>query len=223
MSIAIVPNGSLIADYVLDSANNDSTRSSVPNTLGDLMVLLERNPPKSFPMLGTTASLIAAFFDSSFEETTIDRVNQMRGRFRRYLETRKYAENSIRSYVNYVRILIGSARQFGWRPNQTAPKEWQQVLALAPGRKCTDIARYLSQTKKSPGDVTIEDVESWADLRLHEGVSYSGVSDKKGLFWRLLRECNCNRNLPLSITKVTQYGILLASFPSPCALRLRVC
>jgi len=215
MSIAIVPNGSLIADYVLDSANNDSTRSSVPNTLGDLMVLLERNPPKSFPMLGTTASLIAAFFDSSFEETTIDRVNQMRGRFRRYLETRKYAENSVRSYVNYARMLTGLARQHGWRPNQTAPKEWQQVLALAPGKKCTDIARYLAQIKKTPSDVTIEDVESWAELRLEEGVSYNVVTAKKGLFWRLLRECGSNDNLPLSITKLTQYGIPFGQFPQP--------
>jgi hypothetical protein len=177
------------------------------------MVLLERNPPKSFPMLGTTVSLIAAFFDSSFEETTMDRVNQMRGGFRRYLETRKYAQNSVRSYVNYARMLIGLARQYGWRPDQTAPKEWQQVLALASRKKCTDIARYLAQVKKTPNDVTIEDVEYWADLRLQEGVSYTLVRAKKGLFWRLLMESGCNDNLPVSITRVAHYGVPLDQFP----------
>ena len=175
MNSSILQNGSPIACEVLDSSEIAAARNSAPNTLTDLMVLLRDNPPKSFPMLQSTASLIAKFLDATFDEITLDRVNEMRGRFRRYLETRRNAENSIRSYVNYARILIKMARKFGWRPGQAAPKEWQQILALAPGKKCTDIARYLSQIKKTPGDVTIEDVESWAELRLLEPMKRSTI------------------------------------------------
>lgn len=213
MSVATVQNGSQIAHKELDSATNGSSLSAAPNTLSDVMVLLEKSPPKSLPMLETTSSHVAGYFGLPFEEITMDRVNEMRGRFRQYLEKSPYTENSVRSYVNYVRVLIRLAGEFGWRPGQSAPKEWQQVLALAPKSKCTDVARYLALVKETPGDVTAEDVESWAELRLQQGVSYPVVTNKKGRFWRLLMECNCKERVPASIKRVRSYRIPLGQFP----------
>ena len=84
---------------------------------------------------------------------------------------------------------------------------------MAPKKKCTDLALYLARTKNSPREVTVHDVDSWAELRVQQGVTYKLVNLKKGRFWGLLRDCKANNNLPRSVTQATGYGIPLEQFP----------
>lgn len=151
MNFATLRSGTPIAPQILESSTNDATPTPAPNTLHDLMVLLEKNPPKHHRMLRSTAAVIAAkFFHQSLEEITLDRIAQMRGQFRRRLEAEKYTEHSVRSYVNYARILIKIARDLGWRPGRNLPQEWQHILPLARKTKCADVVHYLAQSKNSP-------------------------------------------------------------------------
>ena len=216
MNCATLRSGTSIAQQMLESSTTDATPAPAPTTLHDLMVLLEKNPPKHYRMLRSTAAVVAAkFFNLSLEAITLDRVAEMRGQFRRRLEAEKYTENSVRSYVNYVRILIRISRNLGWRPGQNLPQEWQRILPLARKRKCADIVHYLAQTTKSPKDVTINEMEEWLDVRLQEGLKYNGQRDKKNRFWRLLKDCGWHANLPISIVRVASYGIRLDQCPEP--------
>jgi hypothetical protein len=171
MNIANVQNGSQIAVERHGSSIDCAHSTSRLTTLHELLAVLENDPPKSLPMLRSTASKVAEFYKLRLEEVSLDRVHQMRGQFRRYLEARTYAENSIRSYVNYAHILMQQARKFGWRPYQSLPEAWQQILALASKKKCTDPARSLALVRRTPQDVTVEDVDAWGERAFGQGAS----------------------------------------------------
>lgn len=213
--IASAPPGSSVscADKCDTPSTNDLSIASAPTTLHDLMERLQKNPPKSYPMLKSTAGAVAGFFKAPANEIELDRVAAMRGQFRRHLKASRYSENSVRSYVNYVRILIKMARDLGWRPGQSLPKEWQSVLALASKRKCTAAVHFLALIRKSPKDVTVEDVEGWVEARFLEGISYRGARDAKGRFWQLLRDCGYSANIPAYILRARKYGIPYEKFP----------
>ena len=178
MNCAILPCGTSIASQVLDSSTTDAEPTPVPNTLHDLMVLLEKNPPTHHRMLRSTAAIVAAkFFNLPLEEITLDQVAQMHGLFRRRLEAEKYTENSVRSYVDYVCMLIRMARDLGWCPGKNLPPEWRKILPLAQKIKCADIVHYIAQTTKSPKDVTANEVENWLEMRLQHGLNYTVQRD----------------------------------------------
>jgi integrase len=219
MNVAILQNGAQLAKDGRVASGND-TRTASPITLSELLGILATNPPKSFSMLRSTAAQIANLCNQPIEEITLDRVLEMRRPFRRYLEQRPYAENSIRSYVNYGRILIQMALKEGWRPYQNLSQDWLRVLALASRRKCTDPVRFLSIAKTNPRDVTPEDVENWAQIRLQEGASRKVVSLKKARLWNLLKECGITDHTPLSNIRAQAYCVPFQQFPQE--LRLEV-
>lgn len=205
--------GSQIAPVPLNSTGDFAQQSATPKTLSDLLIILAADPPKTWPMLQSTASKLAEYCGKPLEGTTLDQIFETRGQFRRYLEKAPYTENSVRSYVNYVRILLQMAVALGWQPGHVITQEWQEVLAQAPARKCLDVARYFSRVKKSPRDVTANDVEAWAEGRLKEGASFTNVRTKRGQFWRLLKDFGCNNNLPPSVLRVRSYQIPFDQFP----------
>src|ERR1019366_4350074 len=125
MTSPVLPIGTPIASDVRDPSANSTLEASDLRTLGDLLRRLEENPPPAFRMLRATCSLLGVYLNGSTEDVLLDSVEQTRDGFRPFLEGRKYAGNSIRSYVNFRRILLKSAREFGWNPNDAVPEEWR--------------------------------------------------------------------------------------------------
>ena len=112
-------------------------------------------------------------------------------------------------------MLIQKARCFGWRSYQNLSREWQQVLSLAPKKMCTDAARFLAGVKKNPNDVTSDDADHWAEIRLQEGLSHKYLNQAKGRFWKLLRECGMTDYRPLSNIQTEAYHTPLEQLPRP--------
>ena len=85
----------------------------------------------------------------SVDALLVDDVHRVKDTFAKFLRGRKYKKNSVRSYVNYSRILLAEARALGWTPNANASRSWQPVIALAVAQNCEDLARDLArkQTK----------------------------------------------------------------------------
>jgi hypothetical protein len=67
------------------------------------------------------------------------------------------------SYVYQLRVLLKTARRFGWDPDATASDEWQPILELAAEKKLLGIARHFSRITKTPAEVTLEEVDRWGD------------------------------------------------------------
>src|ERR1039457_6986539 len=100
MTISNVHSGSQIAQEFPTSSQTDHNL----NTLADLLDRLQEQPPKTFSMLRTTCSILVSYQGKPANEILLDSVFGAKDGLRAFLESRKYSENSIRSYVNYVRI-----------------------------------------------------------------------------------------------------------------------
>ena len=213
MTTSVIPFGTQIASDIRDSSANCADAARALKTLENLLDILGEKPPPAFPMLKTTSALLAAYLDQPISQITIDSVNESRDGFRRFLKGRKNKENSIRSYVNYARILLRIAAELGWKPNHAVPEEWRTVLALAKERKCETLANYIATVKKRPRDVSIEDVDHWVQMRSQQGNSYNELRRRRSRFWRLLRDCGCTEQTPICLLREKNYGVPLAQFP----------
>jgi integrase len=209
MTVEILQNGSEIAFEVRDSAENNAT----PTTLADLLAIWVENPPREAAMLRNTCVRLADYHRAPVREVTIDEVEQERKGFRPYLEGRKYSENSIRTYVNHVRILVNYASAAGWQPVDRSSPEWNRVVQLAAEHKCADLARHLLTIRNHPREVTSEDVDQWV-LATARHSAYQSTLRKKLRFWRILRDCGYITKLPKCLLREKNYGIPIQNFPA---------
>src|SRR6266852_721581 len=214
MACSILPFGAQIAQAVRSPSGTSKSEVPDPKTHDDLLARLEENPPRGFAMLRTTCSLLAAYLNESPRNVLLTTVDETRDGFRPFLERRKYTGNSVRSYLNYRRILLTAAKDLGWKPLETVPEPWREVLALAVDRKCTDIVKDIARIRTMPGEVTILDVDRWVELKIAQNRSYAWAVGRKKRFWRLLRDLGCMAETPKCILRESNYGVPLEQFPS---------
>ena len=110
-------------------------------------------------------------------------IEARRGGFRQFLVgrgLRGYKENSVRTFVNQMNILLKTARKLGWNPENHVSEEWKCLLALAAERKVRDIVRHFSLITRTPGEVTIEAVQQWGESKNPGGhaIRHSGVEEE---------------------------------------------
>lgn len=219
---SILLNGSQIANDLRSSAESCADPANSPNTMAELLAVLTVKPPKSLPMLRSTCAKLAVYLETPVDQLLIDTVHEGRDGFRDFLVAAPYKENSIRSYVNLLRILLELAATHGWKPDDAAPVKWRAVLALAEEKNCADLARYLSRVRVSPKDVLVEDAERWVEMMIQKRRSYDTTRAKVGRFWRLLRDCGCLNpdQTPVTLLREKNFGTPLERFPE--ALKLEV-
>lgn len=214
MTCTFVQNGSAIAAELRDSSENSASSPIAPRTLADLLAIWSENPPRQVSMLRHTCALLADYHGTTVHDLTIDAVEQRRKSFRAFLEGRKNKENSIRTYVNYVRILLNLAREAGWELSDTTSTDWRCVIALADEQHCGDLARSLASIRKSPRDVTFEDVDCWVHEMAKQRLAYGTALSRRKSFWRIVRDCGFAKKLPPCILREENYGIPVEKFPA---------
>ena len=129
-----------------------------------------------------------------------------------FLESRTYEENSIRTYVNQVRLLINYAVAAGWQPVEMTSPPWRPVLQLAKDRKCLELTQYLITIRKRPREVTFEDVAEWMRLTMQRGKSEVTTWKKSSNLWRILRDSGYASKVPTYLLRKENYGIRSAIF-----------
>jgi len=214
MSSVFVPIGSAIATEAPSPSSLGAKPRHKLETLGELLEHLERIPSRSLPMLRTTASHLAAFHQKQISDISIADLVNRREQFRLFLEARKYAQKSVRSYLNFLRILTLAVADLGWKYEDLVPRAWLPVLRLAPKRKCTNTVRDLAKIQNSPGDITERDVEQWVELSVQQGVSFHLARKKKSSFWCLLRELGYTKHLPAMMLRAKTYRLAFDDFPA---------
>ena len=192
-----------------NSSDQDAVVGVSIRTTGDLLARLQEKPPRSFSMLKTTCGLLGMYLNQPGDQILFDTINDKRKGFRSFLVNRKYAENSIRTYVYQLGILLRAARRFGWKPDDAAPEPWKRLLELAAEMKLMDITRHFSRTTKTPAEVTIEDVDRWGESRIQDGILFTKVAAKKNRFWRLLQHTGWTTFNPPSLMRLNKYGVPL--------------
>ncbi len=213
MTIASLHFGTENALERHDSSPDCVANADTLTSMADILRELAKDPPPQLRMLRSTCAQFAAYQNTAPEQITINAMDQNKGGFRAYLETRKYKENSVRTYVNFVRILLNYARVLGHDLSREVPEAWREVLALSNAQRCGAIALHLMRTRKDPRDVTIEDVNSWLAMISREGLAFLYAQKKTTHFWRILRECGCTNQNPMCFVREKRYGVRLRDFP----------
>ncbi len=206
-------NGTLTATIVRNSSAEDQNPARNIRTLADLLNTFQRDPPSNIAMLRTTSAHLAKFIGKQLDEILLDSILDVKDRFRRYLESSPYKEASIRSYVNYARILIKQAQARGWRPGDGLSEQWLSIVETAKKKRCGVLARSMAKLGKAPGEITAADVERWIADRVQQGCSFKYEKAKKRLFWRLLRDGAYHPEGTSFPLQAPRYGIPLDRLP----------
>jgi integrase len=206
-------SGTQIASEMRLPSPSAQSVAIVPNTIADLLSLLEAAGTKGMPMLRTTSGVLATYLSTSTDRLTIQSVFDAKDSFRPYLVGRKYAENSIRTYVNHAKILIKSASSFGWGSVDTVPPEWQEVLAQAKSQKIRkNIVKYLAKIRPTPSEVTTGDASRWMEEKIRTNSSMPMTDVTVDWLFRTLRKLGvAGPGIKMAATK---YQIPLAEFPN---------
>ena len=213
MTFTTIQNGAQSAYAIPDSSKPLAVSRTEVRSLADLLIQLNNEPTSQLPMLRSTAAKVAAFLGKSVEEVSLDLVHAHREGFRPFLQSQRYKEGSIRSYVNYLRILMQSAEELGWGPFMHQSSEWKPVLDLAKKNYCLALAKVLAETKKTPADVTQDDLNRWAEVSIARGIRYVTVKSRVNAAWRTLISCGYTRNAPPSFLRRKNYGVPVSEFP----------
>ena len=213
MNGIILRNGTEIASDLRGSSNQAELTVTSPQTTGDLLAILEEERPRSLAMIKTTCGLLGTYLDLRGDQIPLTTINSRRGGFRQFLSARRYTENSVRTYVNQVRVLLKAARRLGWNPDCAVSEQWSSLLMLAPKLRLRDIVEHFSRITNSPTTVTFEDVDRWGESRIQDGILYTTVASKKNRFWRLLQKMGWTSRIPQQQMKLTRYGVPLDQLP----------
>ena len=214
MNQATVLIGTPIAPHFRSSSTKSTVGDSTIETLGELLDIWEACPPRELPMLRTISSLLAAFLGKSPNQIMIDTVSESRDGFRAYLVTRTYAKNSVRSYVNYVRILLESATALGWKEGIALDREWVCVQEHVTSHECSKMINHFSHSGKTPSAITTADTERFVQDAVEEGLSYRGARRQSNVFWRILLDYGLTTQAPLGAVRKERYGISMEDMPA---------
>jgi integrase len=214
MNFAQLLDGTEIALPTRDSSEIVAERTVPVKTTGDLLSIYAGKPGRTSKMLRTVCGHLGRYLDLPGDQIPIDLIETRKRAFRPFLESRRYAENSIRTYVNQQRYLLNVARRHGWNPIGNPRDAWLPLLEIAPDKGLTDIVRHFSNCTNSPKEVTKEAVDKWGDARIRDGLMFTTVATKRNQFWRLLEKTGWLTSTPAHMLKYTPYGIPLKEMPA---------
>lgn len=194
---------------LLISSDSGPNQFAPVQTTGDLLEILDENPPRGYAMLRTTCGLLGRYLDLPGNQIPFDMIELRKCGFRPFLQDRRYTEASIRSYVYQQRRLLKAAMQHGWDPDGHPNEVWKPLCNAAVREHLTDIVRYFARSTKSPKEVTKESVDAWGEARIRDGLKFTTVAIKKNHFWSLLVRTGWLTETPNHLRKFNSYSIPL--------------
>lgn len=213
MNCAQIQNGTEIALPVHDASVTDALLPVHVKTTGDLLEILEKNPPRFFRMLKTACGHLGRYLDLPGDQIPFDLIEARKRGFRPFLEGRRYSDNTIKTYIYQQRRLLKTAIQHGWNPKGNPASAWLPLFEEAAKERITDVVRHFANCTKTPKEVTKEAVDSWGKERIKDGLLFTTVATKKNDFWRLLQRRGWLESKPVHMLKFTPYSIPLAEMP----------
>ena len=94
-------------------------------TTGDVLARQQEKLTRTLlAMQRTTCGLLGHYHSQPGDQILLDAVDARRRGFRPFLEGRRYTENSIRTFVYQQRVLLRTARRYGWEHDASIPEDW---------------------------------------------------------------------------------------------------
>jgi integrase len=216
MSLSILQDGSEIAVDLRGSSRISGHRPVSVTTLRDVLDALETDPPPSYGMLRSTVARFSEFKSQPADRIRIECLKLERDDFKDYLNHSKYAQNSIRSYLNYSRILSGIATKMGWSsPLFTIPPDWSDLEPQIIRALCQGLVLHLVRIGRRPDTVHEDDLKAWVEKEVRQGRSWGNAHRKAGSLRRMIVKAGYVSDLSVKKTRRNDYGIAFDRFPEP--------
>jgi integrase len=214
-------NGAQIATDLHASSLSLNISPESPQNLQQLLDSIQRHWPgdEQFGMLSRTADLIAELFGRPKGEIDISELPSHLRSLKLFLEERHYKRNSVKSYCNYLRILVRKAKDLGWKLQPTeAELAWNKTVAAIPrtylNRWISGIVRYAIRKYKKPSEFSDQDLNDWGIEALQQGFKYRTVKQDTYAFRRFIRLHKLEAVFPcVSTTRRTEYASLYRNLP----------
>lgn len=149
----------------------------------------------------------------------ISRLLDIRPRLIAYLRERGLRRNSIRSYVNFIRILLQKARDLGWVDYPSGLTEaWQPVInAVSTVRGCKGIIHYALRLGRTPHEFSDSDLSLWRELELKHGRRDTYIRHLEAQFRQRIVGEGLSPAFPnlLASKNREAYSIPVSDFPEP--------
>ena len=213
MSSTVLPIGTEIASALPPPSGEappaPSTSPIFVETLGDLLTILQDQPPPYFGMLKTTCRHLGTYLNQPSNELSFRTIAANKSGFRNFLANRHYAENSISGYVYHVQVLLKLAQKYGWDPDHDISPEWKKLLVDAAEHGVLGITKHFSRITTTAAEISIETLNAWEDSKLSTGVYFVSVRSTRNRFVRFLKRSGWP-DLRFSGTKtLNNYGVML--------------
>jgi integrase len=183
-------------------------------SLGDLLVALHAlGDGGQVPMLRSTAVKLEEFLGKPSSEITLQIMEDCREDFSDFLTARKYERNSVRSYLNYLRILVCKTKELGYTAVRPIAPAWEELLLEARLLNCGAICKYFAMSGMAPGSVAEIDLCAWIQKRVERGFGYHTAYSQVSRLRRILTAAGYGVHLDGSKIDKGNYGIPVSEFP----------
>ena len=189
-------------------------------TVQDLMDAIRRTEPEGshlHKMLNSTVAHTVLTLNLSAEKLEINKLLEVKPQLKAYLKSKGFKRNSIRSYTNYLRILLQKAAKLGWIP--CAPQTfvaWREIsAAVAKSGGGSAVVHYAIKNGKSPTDFTENDLHLFGDAAIRDGRTYKWVTQVQRYFRQSVFKAGLDSRVPHLRPPQTSrvYGVPLLRFP----------
>jgi hypothetical protein len=130
-------------------------------------------PSNLVSMLRATAAHISMALGQPPDKIWIHQLLDIRPSLRRHLREKGFKRNSIRSYSNFLRILLAEARKLGW--SECSPEiehAWEHIRrATAKKLGCSRIIQYAVRNGLTPAQFTECHFADWRQAAIRGGRS----------------------------------------------------
>jgi hypothetical protein len=172
-----------------DTAQSDRISLRKSRTVQALLECVGRDPTSRDlqSMIRSTANHIALCFGRPLDAIQVTELAHALPQFGAYLRERRFKRHSIRSYLNYARILLRKARDLGWvGTDPDVEAAWAPVLATIPSQnwqsRIRGIVGFATQRNVKPSAFGESELESWSEWMLKQGRKRSYVRSLRGMF-----------------------------------------
>ncbi len=181
-------------------------------SLQDLLDLFQQEPPSGHAMLKSTAGKLSEFFRRPCGEILLGSLREQRSDFRQFLVDRTYTSKSIRSYMNYVRILLKNAKKSGWTYLESdLPAAWTPLSAAAASHGCGYVLKHFARQGRHPSSITEEDLSAWVQIMVQQGHGYLEYRRAANDLRKILRRAGFTANFS---DEKTRFKASLGALPA---------
>jgi hypothetical protein len=184
--------------------------STAPIYLAELMASINRKDGTFEGMLHAVAARFLEFVGSTAELVPIGAVHDRKESFIAHLKASKYKKSSVKSYRNYLNLLLRRAQELGWvRPALVIPVEWRKIEDAMPRTSAKLIVHYAVRIGKLPSVFSEDDLLAWRQERAKSGRSLVDAEGDCPRFRSAIARSGLSSKIPSIKPRDKRYGVPL--------------